>query len=124
MKDLIDRAKAIEAIYYLIPGITYERAQNIMRQVPSKEPEWDAINKALKSQREGIISAEKACEYIRECLRRLGKPERKTGKWIKSMGTINCSNCKQCSWSESFEATVHRFKYCPNCGAKMIGENK
>lgn len=46
-------------------------------------------------------------------------PERKTGKWIKKHGIINCSNCKQCGWSESFEATVHRFKYCPHCGSYM-----
>ena len=49
--------------------------------------------------------------------------EQKTGKWIKKHGIINCSNCKQCGWSESFEATVHRFKYCPNCGADMRGED-
>lgn len=47
--------------------------------------------------------------------------ERKTGKWIYVNGhtAINCSACYHCSWSLSFEHTVKRFKFCPNCGAKM-----
>lgn len=48
--------------------------------------------------------------------------DRPQGKWIKRFGSINCSVCKHCSWSESFEHTVRRFKFCPNCGARMDGE--
>ena len=52
------------------------------------------------------------------------EPERKTGRWIKVNGktAINCSACYHCSWSLSFEDTVKRFKFCPNCGADMRGE--
>ena len=46
------------------------------------------------------------------------EPERK-GKWIRKGMSINCSVCKKYSWSRSFEDTVRRFNYCPNCGAKM-----
>ena len=42
------------------------------------------------------------------------------GKWKKIRGTINCSACKSCSWSMSFEDLVSSFNYCPNCGARMI----
>lgn len=54
------------------------------------------------------------------------KPERKKGKWIKVNGktAINCSACYHCSWSLSFEDTVKRFNFCPNCGADMRGDDK
>ena len=52
------------------------------------------------------------------------EPQRKTGKWIKVNGktAINCSICYHCSWSLSFEYTVKRFNFCPNCGADMRGK--
>ena len=41
-------------------------------------------------------------------------------KWIIKDGTINCSNCKKCLWSNWFMINVvYSFKYCPTCGAKM-----
>lgn len=46
------------------------------------------------------------------------------GVWKKIRGTINCSECKSCSWSMSFEDLVTSFNFCPNCGAKMDGEEK
>ena len=51
------------------------------------------------------------------------QPQR-TGRWFKVNGktAINCSACYHCSWSLSFEDTVKRFKFCPNCGADMRGE--
>lgn len=50
------------------------------------------------------------------------QPERKKGRWIKNSTHINCSVCKHCSWSLTFEDTVRRFNFCPNCGAEMKGE--
>ena len=46
----------------------------------------------------------------------------KTGRWIKKTGQIYCSECKCSRWSEAFEYAVRRFNYCPNCGARMEGE--
>ena len=46
----------------------------------------------------------------------------KTGYWRKRNISINCSVCKQCSWSLPFEDIVTRFNYCPHCGAYMRGE--
>lgn len=47
--------------------------------------------------------------------------ERKHGHWIgKPLAgycTVRCSYCKA-----SFERNSGRWKYCPNCGAKMEGE--
>ena len=47
------------------------------------------------------------------------QPERKRGKWVyNSPVTMKCNQCglviKDWDW--------HRFKYCPNCGLAMGGE--
>ena len=54
------------------------------------------------------------------------EPERRTGRWVKVNGktAINCSACYHCSWSRSFEDTVKRFNFCPNCGARMEDNNE
>ena len=45
------------------------------------------------------------------------------GKWIVDDEYINCSVCRRERWSRvPYENLVMRFRYCPNCGAKMEGE--
>lgn len=46
--------------------------------------------------------------------------ERKEGKWLdnKWLG----EKCSICSW-ELHYINFGQFKYCPNCGARMKGEN-
>lgn len=52
------------------------------------------------------------------------EPERKTGQWLPDNrpggGFWVCSECK--FPSEAFAANV-LYKFCPNCGAYMKGEN-
>jgi len=95
MKDSIDRQAAIDEL---------RTCQTYL---------FDTHDKDLK------ISLEDA-EY---CIEQLpsAQPERKKGRWIKVNGktAINCSACHHCSWSLSFEDTVRRFNFCPNCGADM-----
>ena len=95
MKDLIDRQAAIDEL---------RACQTYL---------FDTHDKDEK------ISLESA-EY---CIEQLpsAQPERKKGRWIKVSGktAINCSACHHCSWSLSFEDTVRRFNFCPNCGADM-----
>lgn len=43
------------------------------------------------------------------------------GEWIVKKDIINCSVCKRCSWSKSYEDLVRSFNFCPNCGADMKG---
>lgn len=62
---------------------------------------WDLRNKQIGQAVEASTSAER------------------TGKWVKRRGVVNCSTCKNCSWSFCFEDIVRRFEYCPKCGAKM-----
>lgn len=64
--------------------------------------------------------AQALCE-IREMLE--GEPERKIGKWVCYDEFIDCSACRQEKWSRTpYESLVKRFRYCPNCGAKMEEE--
>lgn len=63
-----------------------------------------------------------AVEIIEDlCIKDAPTVDRPQGEWIKRFGSINCSVCKHSNWSDSFEHTVRRFKFCPNCGARMKG---
>ena len=47
------------------------------------------------------------------------------GAWVIDGEFIDCSVCNREKWSRvPYEDLVKRFKYCPNCGAKMDGERK
>ena len=66
-------------------------------------------------------------EAIRKAMDKMPtiEPERKKGKWIhKGCG---CFECDQCGERVSLnvyiaEKASDRFKFCPNCGADMRGE--
>ena len=46
--------------------------------------------------------------------------ERKRGTWKKEKyGGVDCLTCSVCGMTRNY---LNRFNYCPNCGAKMIGE--
>ena len=52
------------------------------------------------------------------------EPERKKGKWIKLYaGNYKCSVCGDW-WGNDDNEMVEDFKYCPNCGADMRGEQE
>ena len=42
------------------------------------------------------------------------------GRWVIDDEFIDCSSCRKEKWSRvPYENLVKRFRYCPNCGAKM-----
>lgn len=45
------------------------------------------------------------------------EPQRPLGKWLEDSGNIACSNCHTI-W------LYRKTNYCPNCGAKMKGEEE
>ena len=53
-------------------------------------------------------------------------PAEKVGHWIKIDDCSNsgyyCSECRKRVVKEGWSDTVKIIKYCPNCGAKMGGE--
>ena len=52
------------------------------------------------------------------------EPERH-GRWIVDDEYIDCSVCRREKWSRNpYEPLVRRFRFCPNCGARMDGEQE
>lgn len=51
--------------------------------------------------------------------------EPKTGHWIYELEDWNKWTCSECGWSMRTDVHVKLgYKYCPNCGARMEGENE
>lgn len=46
--------------------------------------------------------------------------ERKEGEWIDA--GWDGEKCSRCGWNMDDTFYIPQFLYCPNCGAKMIGE--
>ena len=90
--------------------------------LPSAEPElseysaWFRIGETLVDESKADISAQEACEKIREYLRRMKKPEQKTGKWVNFKYPLGeCSECRAIVDIANNEAN-----YCPKCGCRMV----
>lgn len=46
------------------------------------------------------------------------------GRWIDGHDYIKCSECGiMAKWDSTFFNDIGDWNYCPNCGAKMDGEN-
>lgn len=73
----------------------------------------------------GRVNAQAVIDYVsmvKDRLERLpsAEPERKIGSWVTDDEFIDCSICRREKWSRvPYENLVKRFRYCPNCGAKM-----
>ena len=108
MDDLISRQAAIAAIQNLYPGMP---GVNVC----------DHLNKWREKNKEYI-----ECEEI---IKKLPSVKPKKGKWIECervdytqfhpdyssfYSTFRCTSC--------LKANYRKEKYCPNCGAKMEGE--
>lgn len=55
--------------------------------------------------------------------------EVKHGKWIKShwRNSVSCANCSICrfeAYHYDFQGVQKTYNYCPNCGAKMDGDEE
>ena len=86
----------------------------------------DAIRQIVKTsaQNELDIPAIGTVIYILSEMDSADVRENVRGEWIVKKDIINCSVCKRCSWSKSYEDLVRSFNFCPNCGADMRGDKK
>ena len=51
------------------------------------------------------------------------------GKWVKAhwKNSVSCANCSICGFEAyhyDFQGVQKTYNYCPNCGAKMDGEEQ
>lgn len=85
----------------------------ISRQAAYDEIIWNSDN--------GLIDAKVAIEALRKLPS--VEPERKTGKWILLDECANegwyCDQCHKKVFRADFSNTMKKYKFCPNCGAKM-----
>lgn len=104
MSDLIDRQNLREQLNELCD-----------KKCPYNEP-----TKAI-----GACCSSCAIDDVIEMVQQLpsAQTEQKTGKWIVDDEYIDCSCCRREKWSRTpYEQLVSRFRFCPNCGAKMEDE--
>ena len=101
------------------------RALQAIKELPSAQPEIteDDVKEYCRKRCLIVLTSDLYNEMYRRWVS--AQSERKTGKWIRVNGktAINCSACYHCGWSLSFEDTVKRFNFCPNCGARMEVEH-
>ena len=71
----------------------------------------------------GTYKPEVLSQYLRDYFMPSAQPERKTGHWIapKYYPTQFTFTCSKCGYKQSFNG---KFKFCPNCGADMRGEQE
>lgn len=103
-------------------GFRYKEDVQFVHAIPTAHPEpcEDAVSRADVVDMLEMFPFIDYDEYAtaREHVKRLPSvtPKQRTGKWIKCGWAIKCS---ECDYDMPF--TVRNF--CPNCGAKMKGEN-
>ena len=124
MSDLISRQAAIDYIDAgrlcnpNEPRWSDNEIVNFLKSRPTAQPEIKCIAKITMTDeqvKEAFEKAKKAkCEILAV------QTERKKGKWIADNHDFwVCSNCK--FPSEAHGANI-LYKFCPNCGADMRGE--
>ena len=88
----------------------------------SRQTAIDAVNNAFD--RETLLTGFVRSIAVR-AIRNMpsAQPERKTGHWIapKYYPTQFTFTCSKCGYKQSFNG---KFKFCPNCGADMRGEQE
>jgi len=93
----------------------YSFAELVVKVLPSakQEPKYCDRNICMKNEYNGIGCDE--CEVTKS-------QEPKTGHWIDRWDKLFLCENKNCSLCGHMAQTKHN--YCPNCGARMRGENE
>ena len=136
MSDLISREDALDAVEgwmgYPIVDETLVRVMTDIKDLPSAQTSGDLISreetyKVLTDYYHHTTEVQHS--GLREALGRVPSAER-TGEWKYKMHDAYIQRtCSACGWSERM---YHRNRnqdglarnYCPNCGARMKGEEE
>ena len=81
--------------------------------------------RAIDSLGEDYISYYKLIMLI--CRLPSAEPERKKGKWMWKLADNGWADhiCSECGWTKNTDIHVRLgYKYCPNCGADMRGNDE
>ena len=139
MDDLISRKEAVDIAKDLIITINgyeqYNQAVNnysakIMQLQPAQPEQhidadgtlWITVPD-IKQVKRVIVDEEKS----KLCRQFYMEEEQRTGKWERHYSRPNvyadlCWHCSACGYYHADNWT-NKFKFCPNCGAKMEGAN-
>ena len=125
LEILDDYAEDIESGNW---GTAYSKARTSMCDLPSAEPEQKSRECASCKH-----SNNRKCAYTEKChecmwenqYEQRVEPERKPGKWHLLDECANegwyCDQCHKKVFKADFSNTMRKYKFCPNCGAKMEG---
>lgn len=142
IENLEEIAKALEQEpcedWYDVPSdkMTLGQARQAVRDLRKmwaehlwQEPCEDAISRQAMLEWCGDINMDVYTNEVKDFVLSLPPvtPKQKTGRWIK-YGVPRCGEqhyqCTSCGYYINFgqwgEVYTKQFKYCPNCGAKMI----
>ncbi len=82
------------------------------------------VIKAIEDEWDGCLGEYNSACIIRDTCEAIDRvastqPERKTGRWIRSGNKLVPYYCSSCTGRFDYE-----WKFCPNCGAKMLKEDE
>lgn len=136
MNSLIDRQAAIEIIQNMYPGMPrvpwlrkdwqerydpYIRVEKAIRELPSAQPEQLCVANVTLTDEQVREALEKAKNSVLTVI----ESERKKGKWGFDKGKLVCSVCgARFDHNISDYCNMDNPKHCPDCGARMEGEEE
>lgn len=119
MDDLISRQAAIDALeepckvpdtwsdeYAVGERQQWEKDVKSLKALPSAQPDLSEYSDRL----------------WRNAYERGKKEAQRTGRWIWDDEGYHCSECFYHAYGNTSEVMLGDFKFCPNCGAEMRGE--
>lgn len=126
--DLISRQDALDAFNGNIMVTGRENANEVRSYIKETVDKIMALPSADRPtvDKEYLIDLIQEAVYDGEaCAKLMDMVDRPTGKWLKrqTVGDVDFAYCSKCGAPIIHGRTSPLWSYCPNCGAKMGGDN-